>query len=124
MRDRCTSRAWARVRERICEKALCLELESNGLRFECEKRIEVQYKEWAIPGQTVDLLVENVVLVETKAVSRLKEIHAAQVQSYLRIMKLHIGLLLNFSAPTMKAGTRRVVLSEHRGAIAPRGFIE
>lgn len=102
-------------RERIYEKAFCLELEACGLRFDCQKEISVKYKHWEIPGQKVDLVVEGLVLVEIKAVSRLKELHRVQVRSYLKTMQLPIGLLLNFDAPTMRAGTRRVVLSDAAG---------
>jgi GxxExxY protein len=68
-------------REAIYKKAFCLELESRGLRFECEKAISVRYRQWQIPGQRVDLIVEGLVLVEIKTVSRLKELHRAQVIS-------------------------------------------
>jgi GxxExxY protein len=56
-------------RERIYERAFCLELHSRGMPFESEKRIEVRYKSWTIPGQRIDLIVGGVVLVEIKAVA-------------------------------------------------------
>ena len=96
-------------KEAIYERAFCLELESRGLWFECEKAISVRYRQWQIPGQKVDLIVEGLVLVEIKTVSKLKELHRAQVVSYLKTLQLRIGLLLNFNAPTMKAGTHRVL---------------
>jgi GxxExxY protein len=71
-------------KERIYERAFCLELESRGLRFECEKRIEVRYKNWLIPGQRIDLIVGGVALVEIKAVPQLKRVHTFQVLSYLK----------------------------------------
>jgi GxxExxY protein len=96
-------------REKIYSRAFCLELESRGLRFECEKRIEVKYKQWRIPGQTVDLLVGGTVLVEIKAVPKLQAIHRRQILSYLKTMDLKIGLLFNFNSLLMKHGFRRVV---------------
>src|SRR5688572_3431999 len=71
-------------RERIYERAYCLELDSRGIRYECEKPIEVRYKKWLIPGQTIDLVIEEIVLVELKTVPQLKPIHRAQVISYLK----------------------------------------
>lgn len=53
-------------REKIYERAYCLELESRGLRFESEKQILVKYRDSQIPGQKVDLIVEGIVLVEIR----------------------------------------------------------
>ena len=55
---------------------------TRGISFEREKRIDVTYKQWTIPGQKVDLLVGGVVIVELKAVPRLRRIHGAQILSY------------------------------------------
>jgi iron complex transport system substrate-binding protein len=57
----------------------------------------------------IDLLVEGRLIVEVKSVEELKRIHAKQVLTYLRLMKQPVGLLLNFSAHTMKEGIRRLV---------------
>ena len=97
-------------RELIYQRAFCLELDSRGVKFECEKRIVVPYKEWMIPGQKVDLIVENVVLVELKAVPKLRKIHQHQVISYLKAMKLRLGLLMNFNTRLLRDGLKRVVL--------------
>jgi GxxExxY protein len=96
-------------RERIYQSAYRLELEARGLAFEGEKPILVRYKQWEIPGQTIDLLVEGMVLVEIKAASRLRPIHRAQVLSYLRTLDLRVGLLMNFNVPLLKDGLQRVV---------------
>jgi GxxExxY protein len=96
-------------RERIYERAYCLELGSRGLRFETEKPILVKYKQWEIPGQKVDLVVEDVVLVEIKAVPRLLPVHRAQVISYLKTLGLRVGLLINFNVPVLKDGFKRIV---------------
>jgi GxxExxY protein len=97
-------------KECIYHQALRLELESQGLRFESDKDILVKYKEWSIPGQRIDLIVERLVLVELKAVPKLREFHRDQVISYLKTTGLRAGLLLNFHAPVLKAGLRRIVL--------------
>jgi GxxExxY protein len=97
-------------KERIYHEAMCLELDSRGLKFEREKPVDVRYKEWSIPGQKIDLIVEGVVLVEIKAVSQLKELHRSQVLSYLKTTGLRVGLLMNFNTRLLKHGLRRVVL--------------
>ena len=95
-------------REKIYRRAFCLELESRGIPFETEKRIEVNYKRWRIPGQQVDLIVAGIVLVEIKTVPRLTELHRCQVRSYLKTLGLQIGLLVNFNTELIKHGLRRV----------------
>ena len=96
-------------KESIYQRAMCLEMDARGLKFECEKMIDVRYKQWVIPGQRVDLLVESRVLVEVKAIPRLRKIHSSQVYSYLKTMDIRIGLLLNFKAQVLKEGLKRVV---------------
>lgn len=96
-------------REKIYERAYCLELESRQLRFESQKSILVRYKQWKIPGQKVDLVVENLVLIEIKAVPRLRPIHRSQVLSYLKTMELRVGILMNFNVAALKHGLQRVV---------------
>ena len=95
--------------ERIYEEAFCLELNARGVKFEREKEIDVHYKTWTIPGQRIDLVVEGVVLVEIKAVSKLIKLHERQVRSYLRTMDLHAGMLVNFNVLMVKNGMRRIV---------------
>lgn len=96
-------------KESIYTHAICLEMDSRGLKFEREKAIEVIYKQWKIPGQRVDLLVEGAVLVEIKSVPKLRRIHTSQVVSYLKTMNLRIALLVNFRARVLKEGFKRVV---------------
>jgi GxxExxY protein len=97
-------------KEAIYKRAFCLELESRGIRFECEKAVEVRYKEWRIPGQRIDLVVEGIVLIEIKAVSKLKQLHRAQVVSYLKTTGIRVGLLMNFNTELLKHGLRRIVV--------------
>lgn len=96
-------------RESIYAQALRLEMDLQQIKFESEKPIDVVYRQWRIPGQRVDLLVEGVVLVELKSVPRLRPIHKSQVLSYLKSMDLRIGLLINFKARLLKDGFRRVL---------------
>ena len=95
-------------REVISKRALCLELDSLH-KFECEKKILVRYRDWLIPGQTVDLIVADTVLIEIKSVPRVRPRHRKQVLSYLRSTDVRIALLMNFNAPMLKAGLERFV---------------
>jgi GxxExxY protein len=97
-------------KEVIYERAFGLELDSSGLNYECEKKIFVRYKDWDIPGHKVDLIVEGCVIVELKAIPRLRAIHTRQVVSYLKATHLRLGLLMNFNVNVLKDGTRRIVL--------------
>ena len=97
-------------KESIYHRAFALELDSRGLGFESEKPIMVKYKTWEIPGQRVDLIVGGVVLIEIKALPKVKELHRAQVLSYLRTTGLRVGLILNFNTRLMKHGIHRLVL--------------
>jgi GxxExxY protein len=96
--------------ESIYKKAMCIELEAMGLQFERERAISVAYRGIEIKGQRVDLIVDKQVVVELKAISALDEVHQAQLISYLRTMKLRVGLLINFRVPYLPQGLRRVVL--------------
>jgi GxxExxY protein len=97
-------------REAIYERAYCLELDEAGLKFESEKRILVPYKRWQLPGHTLDLIVEDCVIVELKAVPRLAEVHRLQVLSYLKATGLRLGFVMNFNVEVLRHGTKRVIL--------------
>jgi GxxExxY protein len=96
--------------ESTYQRALCIELRMREIPFEVERRINVEYKGEAIHGQKLDLIVDQKVIVEVKAVSQLEEIHGSQVVSYLRSTGLRAGLLINFNSVVLKAGIRRIVL--------------
>jgi GxxExxY protein len=97
-------------RELIYRRAYCLELDSRGLTFECEKPVLVKYRDWLIPGQRLDLVVADSVIIEIKSVPRLVRRHEGQVLSYLKSTGYRVGLLLNFNASLMRDGIRRKVL--------------
>ena len=97
-------------KELIYQRAFCLELEAQGLRFECEKKILVPYKDHLIDGHRLDLMIEGVVIVELKAIPRMTELHRKQVLSYLKATGLRLGYVMNFNSEVLKDGTKRVVL--------------
>jgi GxxExxY protein len=93
--------------ETIYEEAFKLELEEHRLNFECQKEIKIEYLGVQIGTHRLDLVVENRIIVELKAVKELTEIHFAQLLSYLKATGLKVGLLLNFAKPKLEI--RRVV---------------
>ncbi len=103
-------------KESIYHRAFRLELDSRNIAYESDKAILVKYREWSIPGQRIDLIVRGTVLVELKAVPKLRTLHRYQVQSYLRTMDIKIGLLMNFNAALLKDGLWRVTPVGPRGA--------
>ena len=97
-------------KETIYHQAYRLELNDAGFSFECEKPILVPYRTWMIPGQRIDLIVQGVVLVELKAVPKLRKLHHRQVLAYLRATHIEVGLLMNFNSILLKDGLKRIVL--------------
>lgn len=96
-----------------CE-ALCLELEDKGLRYEKEKSIQVSYKGRELPMlYRIDILVENMIIVEAKAIRELEYIHTAQILTYMKLLDKPLGLLVNFNKPLLKDGIKRVILNYH-----------
>ena len=96
--------------ERIYQRALCIELQLQGIGFERERPVLVHYRGVGIPGQRIDLIVDGCIVVELKAAGRPDGAHYGQVISYLRTTGLRLGLLLDFGCPTLKDGIKRIVL--------------
>lgn len=96
--------------ESIYFKAMCLEFDKRKVAYEHERPVAVKYGDVDIPGQRIDLIVENAIVVELKAVEQLHDVHRAQLISYLRTTGLRGGLLINFNVRLLKDGLRRVVL--------------
>jgi len=91
---------------------LCLryELQSRGLHVEQEVTLPIVYGEFRIEnGYRVDLLVEDLVLVETKSVAKLLPLHQAQLLAYLKLSQRPVGLLINFNVPHLRQGIKRMV---------------
>lgn len=88
---------------------MCHELTLRGIPFECEKEILIPYKGTFIAGQRYDLLVGQRILTELKAVTELHPLYEAKLLSYLKAMKLRLGLIINFHVPLLKDGIQRVI---------------
>ena len=84
--------------ETIYEKSLMIELETMGLKVECQKHIPVVYRGKDIEcDYRLDLLVEDKVIIELKAVENLQPIHKMQLSTYLKITGKRLGILVNFN---------------------------
>jgi GxxExxY protein len=93
--------------EKVYENALCHELRKTGLGMEQQKRINVCYDGVVVGDYVADLVVENEIIVEVKAVKALDDIHLAQCMNYLKATGQKLCLLLNFGNP--RVAIKRVV---------------
>ena len=94
--------------EKVYQNALLIELANAGLQAEKEKQIQVLYKNQVVGDYFDDILVNQQVIIETKAVQSLNEIHQAQLLNYLKATNLPLELLINFGKP--KVQIKRMVL--------------
>jgi len=93
------------------QDCLCHELELRGVKVVREVHLPVIYKGFTVEqAYRIDVLVEDAVIVELKAVDQLLPIHHAQLLTYLRLAGKKVGLLINFHAPVLKDGIVRRVL--------------
>ena len=96
--------------ESAYEACLALEFSRRGLAFEKQKPLPLAYKGMHLAcGFRLDFLVENLVVVEVKAVGHVDRIHRSQLRHYLKQTKLHLGLLINFNVRLLEEGIHRVV---------------
>ena len=95
--------------ESAYEECLYYEISQAGLEVEKQKALPLVYYEVKLDaGYRIDLLVENKVVVEIKAVEAFTDVHIAQVLTYLKLSKCKIGLLLNFNVASLKNGIKRL----------------
>lgn len=88
--------------EVIYQRALAIELREYGLDFTREQEMEIFYKQQHIGTRRVDFFVENIIMVELKAVIALEYAHLAQAKNYLEAYGLESGLLINFGAKSLE----------------------
>ena len=97
--------------ESAYETCLCHELGLRQIQFQRQLELPVVYKGMPLDaGYRLDIVVEHQLILELKAVDRLMPVHEAQLLTYLKLAKLHVGLLLNFNVPALKNGIRRICL--------------
>ena len=88
--------------EVIYQRALNIEFELNNLQFTREQEMAIYYRDKAIGSRRVDFFVENSIMVEIKATTKLEDVHLAQALNYLECYKIHVGLLLNFGQRSLE----------------------
>jgi GxxExxY protein len=92
-------------------ECLCHELSLRGIGFRKECELPVHYKGIKLDcGYRADMIIEQQILVELKAVQALTPVHEAQLLTYLRLGGWRLGLLINFNVPVLKDGIRRRIL--------------
>jgi GxxExxY protein len=95
--------------EKVYHNAMVVELENIGLNVNSQCPIKVHYKEKEIGEYYADLLVENKVIVEFKAIENIHPIHEVQLVNYLHATKIDVGLLINFgNSVTVKRKFRKL----------------
>jgi len=95
--------------ESIYERAVVHEMQLRGMALRQQVPVSVTYKDLTIAGQRLDLIVEPGIVVEIKAVETIKDIHKAQLMSYLKSTGHRLGLLINFNHDVLKTGIKRIV---------------
>ena len=92
------------------EACLAYELIEQGLEIQTQIALPVIYKDVKLnAGYRIDILVEDKIIIEIKAVDSLAEIHTAQILTYLKLKDLKLGLLINFNSLKLIDGVKRVI---------------
>ena len=90
---------------------LCHELEKRGLKFRRQVDIPIKYDNIVFDeGLRLDVIVEDLVICELKAVDQVNPVWEAQILSHLKLTKKHIGFLINFNVPLIKNGIKRFII--------------
>ena len=106
--------------ESVYEAVLARMLEERGLRVERQVSVAFDFNGMHFDeGLRVDLLVDGCLVIELKSVEKLAPVHAKQLLTYLRLLNLPVGLLINFGAATFKEGIRRIV-NKHQDFVSSR----
>ena len=88
--------------ESVYQHALAHEVHKAGLKVECEKKIKVFYDDVIVGDFCADMLVQDIIMIENKAVQKLSPAHEAQLVNYLTATRTEIGLLLNFGSASLE----------------------
>ena len=97
--------------ESAYKECLFYEIVNAGYKVEKEKGLPLVYKDIKLDiGYRIDIMVENKLIVEIKAIDSLADIHTTQLLTYLKLSGNRLGLLMNFNVPLLKNGIKRLVL--------------
>ncbi|TAL27278.1 MAG: GxxExxY protein [Alphaproteobacteria bacterium] len=107
--------------EKVYEECLCIEFSDRKIPFQRQVQVNMTYNGRQVPADfRIDLVVDNKILIELKAVEQLHSVHEAQMYSYLKMSGLPLGFLVNFNVALIKDGLRRFVPKELRVSGSPR----
>lgn len=96
--------------ESVYEEIFCYEWEKNGIPLKRQHGVPLIHEEIKMEiGFRADVIIDDKVIVELKSVEALAEIHYKQVQTYLKLTKIKLGILINFNVPLIKDGIHRIV---------------
>lgn len=96
--------------ESIYHSCLCKEFDLRGIKYSSQTRVPIWYKgELIINDFKLDLLVEQVIVIELKAVETVHPVYSSQLLSYLRLMNKRLGLLINFNVSRLVDGYKRII---------------
>ena len=88
--------------ENIYEEALKVELSKNQINYETQKEVKIEYRDAEVGTHRLDMIVEDQIIVELKAIKEVLDVHFAQLRSYLKATELKVGLLFNFAKPALE----------------------
>jgi len=96
--------------ESIYEECLCKELELRAIPYKRQQELSVEYKGFKLNSMyRLDIVVAKELIVELKACDSIQPIYEAQLLTYLKLMGIKVGLLINFNVPILKDGIKRLV---------------
>jgi GxxExxY protein len=96
--------------ESAYEACLCRELSRRQITYERQVALPLEYYGLSVDcGYRLDLIVGGLVIVEVKAVAKVLSVHKAQVLTYLKLMKMNLGLIINFNVEVLRVGIYRIV---------------
>jgi GxxExxY protein len=104
--------------------AMTIEMTDRGMRFQDKPALIVRYKGATIGWHIPDFIVEDLIVVELKAVRSIEPVFVAQALTYLRVTKLEVALVINFNVEALKFGVKRVVKENLRASAPPRPLSE
>jgi len=97
--------------ESVYEECLCHELDVRHIPYRRQQALPVEYKGVKIDcGYRIDLLVSDLIILELKSVDSLQPIHEAQLLTYIKLIGLRVGLLINFNVRVLKEGIKRLII--------------
>ena len=97
--------------ESAYEQCLSYELQQSGIPFQTQIALPIEYKQVKLDSAyRIDMLVDNQLIVELKTVETLLKVHNAQLLSYMKLAKIHVGILINFNVDILRKGIKRLVL--------------